>query len=303
LDVHINVGHDLPADGAGGQGFDNAAEVLFLSPVLAEKYMDAAKQALEFAMRDSRSRQRIGIVEPGPGVAPSQAAQNILAGFLPRSFRRPVAAAEMEPFLSLFRRAQTEHLTFDSSVAYMLRGVLMSPQFIFRVAPLNSGSSPRLVNDYELASRLSYFLWGSMPDEMLFDLASMGKLHEPAVLKEEIGRMLRSGKAMEFIESFVTQWLGTRELGKEFIPDPKLFPNYSADADLQGDIRFQPIVFFHSMITTDAPVTDLLDSNWTIITKKLAALYGLDKSVLRKENQEQPHRIVLPADSDRGRLH
>jgi hypothetical protein len=114
--------------------------------------------------------------------------------------------------------------------------------------------------------------------------------------------MLRSGKSMAFVESFVTQWLGTRELGKEFVPDPKLFPNYSADADLQGDIRFQPIVFFHTMIATDAPLTDLLDSNWTIITKKLAALYGLDKSVLRKDNQEQPHRIELPADSHRGGL-
>src|SRR6202167_2215324 len=99
LDIHVDVGHDLPADGAGGQGFDNAAEVLFLSPVLAEKYMDAAKQSLEFAMRDSRARQRIGIAEPGAGVTPSQAAQKTLTDFLPRAFRRPVAPAERERFL------------------------------------------------------------------------------------------------------------------------------------------------------------------------------------------------------------
>jgi Protein of unknown function (DUF1588)/Protein of unknown function (DUF1585)/Protein of unknown function (DUF1592) len=130
----------------------------------------------------------------------------------------------------------------------------------------------------------------------------MGKLHEPAVLKEEIGRMLRSGRSMGFIESFVTQWLGTRELGREFVPDATLFPNYAGDADLQGDIRFQPIVFFHTMVSTNAPVTDLLDSNWTIITRKLVTLYGMDKSVLRKDNQEQPHRIGLPAGSHRGGL-
>src|ERR1700729_125671 len=185
LDIHVDVGHDLPADGAGGQGFDNAAEVLFLSPVLAEKYMDAAKQSLEFAMRDSRARQRIGIVEPAGGVTPSQAAQKTLREFLPRAFRRPVATAEMEPFLALFREAQREHLSFDNSLAFMLRGVLMSPQFVFRVEAPNSGAVARPVDDYALASRLSYFLWDSMPDEMLFDLASMGKLHEPAVLKEE----------------------------------------------------------------------------------------------------------------------
>jgi Protein of unknown function (DUF1588)/Protein of unknown function (DUF1592)/Protein of unknown function (DUF1585)/Protein of unknown function (DUF1587)/Protein of unknown function (DUF1595) len=302
LDVHMNVGHDLPADGAGGQGFDNAAEVLFLSPVLAEKYMDAAKQSLEFAIRDSRARARIGIVEPGAGLSPVQAAQNILRGFLPRAFRRPVADREMEPFLSLFRASLQAKQTFDASVVYMLRGVLMSPQFLFRVEAPNLSSEPRLVDDYALASRLSYFLWSSMPDEMLFDLAGMGKLHEPAVLQEEIGRMLRSGKSNGFVESFVTQWLGTRELGREFIPDPKIFPNYQGDADLQGDIRFQPTVFFHTMMANNAPVTDLLDSNWTIITKKLLELYKLDKSLLRKENHEQPHRIELPPGSHRGGL-
>jgi hypothetical protein len=302
LDIHTNVGHDLPADGAGGQGFDNAAETLVLSPILAEKYMDAAKQSLDFAVRDSRARARIGLVKLTPGVKPIQAARQILTSFLPRAFRRPITDKEMEPYLALFHEAQKEHQTFDSSVAFMLRGVLMSPQFLFLSESPNPGVEARPVDDYALASRLSYFLWGSMPDEMMFDLAGMGKLHEPAVLKEEIGRMLRSGKSMGFIESFVTQWLGTRELGKDFVPDPKIFPNYSADADLQGDIRFQPIVFFHTMIATDAPVTDLLDSNWTIITKKLVTLYGMDKSVLRKEDQEQPHRIDLPPGSHRGGL-
>jgi hypothetical protein len=302
LDIHLDVGHDLPADGAGGQGFDNAAEVLFLSPILAEKYMDAARSSLEYAIKDSRARARIGVAKPVPGVPEVDQARQILKGFLPRAFRRPVNEREFAPFLSLFREARRNRQTYDGSVVYMLRGVLMSPQFLFRVEAPNPDPTPRLVDDYALASRLSYFLWGSMPDEMLFDLAAMGKLHEPAILKEEIGRMLRSGKAMSFLESFVTQWLGTRELGRDFVPDAKLFPNYASDADLQGDIRFQPIVFFHTMLANNAPVTDLLDSNWTIITKKLVTLYGMDKSVLRKENQEQPHRIDLPPGSHRGGL-
>jgi hypothetical protein len=302
LDIHMNVGHDLPADGAGGQGFDNAAEVLFLSPVLAEKYMDAAKQALGFAVRDSRARARIGIVEPGPNVSRIGAADKILSNFLPRAFRRPVAQTEHEPFLALFRIAQKEHQSFDASVVYMLRGVLMAPDFLFLVQAPNPGSEPRPLDDYALASRLSYFLWGSMPDEMMFDLAAAGKLHEPAVLKEEIGRMLRSGKSMGFVESFVTQWLGTRELGRDFVPDAKLFPDYANDVELQADIRLQPVVFFHTMIASNEPVTDLLDSKWTIITKKLITFYGFDRKLLRKENQEQPHRMELPADSHRGGL-
>src|SRR5947209_2131812 len=95
-----------------------------------------------------------------------------------------------------------------------------------RKAPSNSRCGIRgAADDYALASRLSYFLWDSMPDEMLFDLAGTGKLRDPAVLQEEIARMIRSPKAMAFIESFVTQWLGTRELGREFAPDPGIFPN------------------------------------------------------------------------------
>ena len=301
LNIHMDAGHDLPADGAGGEGFDNAAETLFLSPVHAEKYMDAAKSAMAFAIRDSRARIRIGIIRPGPSLSPEQAARQILHGFLPRAFRRPVIDPEMEPYLSLFRVARKQRKTFDDSVIYMLRGVLMSPQFLFLAEMPNPGSESRLLDDYALASRLSFFLWGSMPDEMLFDLASLGKLHQPEVLKEEVGRMLRSSKSMGFIDSFVSQWLGTRELGHQFVPDAKLFPNYSTDAELQADIGFQPSVFFHALLANNESILDLLDSNWTIITKKLATLYKLDIK-LRAENQGQPHRVELPAGSHRGGL-
>ena len=302
LNIHLNVGHDLPADGAGGEGFDNAAEVLFLSPVLAEKYMDAAKQTLDFAIRDSRARARLGIVEPFASLTSIASARKILDAFLPRAFRRPVTEHDAEPFLTLFRAAQREHETFDTSIAFMLRGVLMSPQFLFISTPPNPTHQTRPLDDYALASRLSYFLWGSMPDEMLFDLASLGKLHEPAVLKEEVGRMLRSPRAMGFIESFVNQWLGTRGLGRDFNPDAKLFPNYAADAELRADIGFQPTVFFDTLLTDNAPLTDLLDSNWTILTKKLATLYGFDLKKLPKDLDEQPKRIDLPPHSHRGGL-
>lgn len=301
LNIHMDAGHDLPADGAGGEGFDNAAETLFLSPVHAEKYMDAAKRALDFAVRDSRARLRIGIIAPAPGLPAEQSARQTLKGFLPRAFRRPVTEQEMEPYLMLFRVARKQRKTFDDSVIYMLRGVLMSPRFLFLAELPNPGADTRLLDDYALASRLSYFLWGSMPDEMMFDLASMGKLHQPEVLKEEVGRMLRSSKSMGFIDSFVSQWLGTRELGHQFVPDAKLFPNYASDAELQADIGFQPSVFFHALLSNNESILDLLDSNWTITTKKLATLYKLDLK-LRAENQGQPHRVELPAGSHRGGL-
>ncbi len=301
LDIHLDVGHDLPADGAGGEGFDNAAETLFLSPVHAEKYMDAAKRAVEFALRDSRARARLGVAEPGPSLTPVAAATAVLRTTLPRAFRRPVAESEYEPYLSLFAIAQKQKQTFDASVTYMLRGVLMSPQFLFRVETANPTSETRLLDDYALASRLSYFLWDSMPDEMLFDLAALGKLHDAEVLREEIGRMLRSPKSMGFVNSFTSQWLGTRELGHEFVPDAKLFPVYTKDVELQADINMQPAVFFHTLLANNDSVLDLLDSRWTIATRTLAKFYKLDVK-MRTDNVQQPHRIDLPDGSHRGGL-
>ena len=141
-----------------------------------------------------------------------------------------------------------------------------------------------------------------MPDDKLFDLASSGKLHEPEVLRKLAARLLASGQSMDFIERFTSQWLGTRELGREFIPDATLFPNYAGSVELQGDIRLQPAVFFQNMLASNDPLTDLIDSHWTMLTKTLAAFYKLDPKLMPKDKPEEPHRVVLPPDSHRGGL-
>ncbi len=207
-----------------------------------------------------------------------------------------MADAEQEPFLALFRDSQKRRQTFNASVTYMLRGVLMSPQFLFL------SSLPPTPDDYTLASKLSYFLWGSMPDDALFELAAQNNLHDPEVLKKEITRLLTSGKSMDFVDRFVTQWLGTRELGREFIPDPTVFPQYTKDVELQGDIRMQPAVFFRTMLLANDPLTDLIDSKWTMLTKTLAKFYKVDPTLIPKDKGEEPHRVELPPDSHRGGL-
>ncbi len=297
LDIHFNAGNDLPNDAAGGEGFDNAAEVLTLSPVLAEKYMAAAKQALDFAVRNPEARKRIGLTEPQPDQTPEDAARKLLTAFLPRAFRHPVKDSEQAPYLTLFAAAQKRRQTYDASVAYMLRAVLLSPQFLFlNTGPAHNG------DDYALASRLSCFLWGSMPDDKLFEAAARGKLHEPDVLKKETARLLADGKSMDFISRFMGQWLGTRALGREFNPDPKVFPNYTNNAELQGDIALQPNVFFRALLADNDPLTDLIDSRWTMLTKTLTQFYQLDPAIVPKDKQEQPQRITLPPNSHRGGL-
>lgn len=300
LDIHLDAGHALPADGAGGEGFDNAAETLFLSPLHAEKYLEAARLATETLSRDATAREKLLIAKPGEGLSETEAARRTLEVFLPRAFRRPVDPAELTPYLSLFSAARRSGSGYDDAILYAVRGVLVSPQFLFRIER-PSTSPDGLIDDYALASRLSYFLWGTMPDSLLFDLAAARKLQDAEILKWQVGRMLRSPKSVEFVTRFIEQWLGTREVGRTIQPDPKLFPMY-ADDELRSDIRYQPIMFFHELLVNNLSLLNLIDSKFTVATRKLQRLYGLNVPPPRANAGGQPQRIELPEGSHRGGL-
>lgn len=287
LNIHIDAGKDLPADGAGGEGFDNAAETLFLSPIHAEKYLDAAKTALRFAGSDPKSRGALIPVRSGGAVRAVEAARQDLERFLPRAFRRPARPGEVARYLTLFEAAQKRGETFDESVLYSFQAVLISPYFLFRT------EEP---GDYALASRLSYFLWGSMPDQALFGLAGQGGLRDAATLGAQVDRMLKDVRVRDFSERFVEQWLNTRELGRDIKPDPKLFPAYY-DAELQAAIRYEPVLFFQELLTANESLVNLIDSNFTILTNKLQRHYDLK---LEKKATPQPERATLPPGSHRG---
>lgn len=295
LNIHSNAAHALPADGAGGEGFDNAAETLFLSPIHAEKYLEAAKESLSNAAKDPKSREIFLIAEPGAGVTPDQAATKILGAFLPRAFRRPVAPEETRRYLALFHNAQKRGESFDHSILFALDAVLISPNFLFRMEEPNPSPEARPVADYALASRLSYFLWGTMPDAKLNKLAAQGTLSDPVILTAQVTRMLADVKSRDFAERFVEQWLGTRELGRDIKPDQKLFPLYY-DAEVQGAIRYEPVLFFQEILAKDLSLLNLIDSRFTFLTNKLSKLYGFTL----KETNQQPKRFELPANSHRG---
>jgi hypothetical protein len=312
LNIQVSAGHALPADGAGGEGFDNAAETLFLSPIHAEKYLEAARGALDYAAKDTRARETFLIAEPDRQSSPEQAARKILEAFLPRAFRRAASALEVERYMALFRDAQKRKESFDESILYTLQAVLVSPHFLFRKERPNPDPAPRLLGDYEIASRLSYFLWGSMPDRTLMDLAAQGKLKDPEVLKEQVTRLLfggtarkdgdkvrivSDGKLTEFATRFIEQWLGTRELGRNIRPDPKLFPQYY-NAELQAAIRYEPILFFQEILSSNLSLLNLLDSKFSFVNDTLNRHYGLNLAKLR----QQPVKTDLPENSHRGGL-
>jgi hypothetical protein len=317
FNVPFNAGRALPEDGAGGEGFDNAAETLILSPVLAEKYLEAGKAALDTALKNPAARQSVMIARPGPGVPPEEAARRILTAFLPRAFRHPVSAGEVESYVSLFRAGQKRGDNFEESVLLALQGVMISPRFLFRVEQPNPDSKPRLVDDYDLASRLSYFLWNSMPDQELFDLAAQGKLRDPKVLDEQVLRMLapdvkgeddtvkitKENKLDVMAQQFIEQWLETRELGRDIKPDPNLFPDYY-QTELQAAIHSEPVVFFKELLTQNLSLLNLLDSKFAMLNNPLQKLYGLNLKTQARASAvgAQLSHVALPEDSHRGGL-
>jgi hypothetical protein len=279
--------------------------------------MEAGKEALTTALKNPAARQSVMIARPGPDTKPETAAQQILAAFLPRAFRRPVDLAEIETYLKVFRAAQKRGENFDSSVLYALQGVLISPQFLFRIEEPNPGSNARLLGSYELASRLSYFLWNSMPDQELFDLAEKGTLQDPDVLKAQTVRMLQSdvkgidddvritkeNKLDEMVRQFTEQWLETRELGRDVKPDPKLFPEYY-ETDLESALHLEPAIFFKELLTHNLSLLNLLDSNFAMLNNPLQKLYGLNLKAQARASAvgAQLSHVDLPDNSHRGGL-
>jgi mono/diheme cytochrome c family protein len=300
LDLQTDLTSFLPADGAGGEGFDNAGETLFLTPLLAEKYLGAAKFALDAAFKEFKPRARILVARPGSGTTPDQAAQAILKVFLPRAFRRPAAEADVAEYMSLFRAAGKQGKEFESAISFMLRAVLVSPRFLFLTEPSNRSGDVRRADAYTLASRMSYFLWGSMPDELLFDLAQEGKLHDPEVVHAILPRMLRREQSLDFVKRFVDQWLRIRLLESDKAPDPALFPTWTTDAEIASDIRLQPALFFHELLKRDLSVLNLIDSEQTVLTRKLMRHFGENLQIAGAD--QQPRWLDLPKGSSRGGL-
>jgi hypothetical protein len=289
--VDLHVGDLLPSEGGGGEGFDNNAGSLFTSPVLMEKYLEAAELILGtvFPAADANDtakaatkvdakqleaiRRRLLVAVPGPKLEARDAARKVLEAFLPAAFRRPATAKEVERYLGLFDKANKRGDSYEQALKLALKGILVSPSFLFLIdAPPEKPGAYQL-GHYEVASHLSYFLWASMPDEELFQLASEGKLHDEKVLRGQVRRMMRDPRSRGLAESFAAQWLGIRALGTTVRPDARLFPEFTDE--LAASMREETILFFDSIVRDDRSVLQLLDADYTFLNERLAALYKI----------------------------
>jgi hypothetical protein len=211
-----------------------------------------------------------------------------LRAFASRAFRRTVTDADIQPFVKLVNGRLAAKYTFEQAVRVGLMGVMVSPNFLFL------REQPGKLDDFALASRLSYFLWSTMPDPELLALAELRKLSEPATLRQQVERMLKSPRAAAFTENFVGQWLGLREIDAT-IPSHILYPEY--DEMLKASMLRETTLFWGEVLKHDLSLTNFVASDFTMLNGRLAKHYGIPGV----EGWEFK-KVMLPKNSHRGGL-
>jgi hypothetical protein len=218
------------------------------------------------------THRRIFFVQPTPATK-LQAAREIIGGFARRAYRRPVTKNEVDRLMKLFELADKEDETFEGSVKVALQAVLVSPHFLFRGEMQPDPNNPGVVHpidEYALASRLSYFLWSTMPDDELLAFAERKALRKN--LDQQIKRMLKDPKSKALVDNFAGQWLQIRNL-KLVTPDPWQFPEF--DDELRAAMQRETELFFEAILREDRSVLEFLDANYTFVNERLARHYGI----------------------------
>jgi hypothetical protein len=302
--VSLRPADDFPADDLG-YGFDTIADVLSLAPVLLEKYLDAAERIVDEAARspglwarimNPPSVDSVPFVLRGRPPVRAQAIKDVrsphldfvdpeqqalehavraVQAFADRAYRRPVTHEELGRLVRFLESARGTGDGYEDAVKQALKAILVSPHFLFRIeSAAKSGRDPwtAALADFELAARLSYFLWSSMPDGELFDLAGKGRLSQSKVFRQQVRRMLRDPKASALAENFAAQWLQTRGL-KDFTPDPAQFPLF--DEPLRTAMARETELFFEHIVRDDRDVLELLTADYTFLNQRLARHYGI----------------------------
>lgn len=239
------------------------------------------------------THRRIFIAEPSPATT-NEAARTIISNFTQKAFRRPVTDQEIDRLMVLFKSAVKAGDDFPNAIRTSLEAVLISPHFLFRGELQPEPNNPKLtrpIDEYALASRLSYFLWSSMPDGQLFELAARSALKRN--LDAQVKRMLKDPKSSAFVENFAGQWLQLRNL-KLVAPDAKQFPEF--DEGLRLAMQKETELFFESILRENRSVLDFLNADYTYVNEKLARLYGLN------DVKGEKFRKVLLKDPQRGGL-
>lgn len=300
FDLNISVAEILPSDGSGGEGFDNNGDTLFTSSLSIERYLEASDRIMNrlfptddraLSKEEQAARERILLKSEGQIEEDRTYARTILERFAYRAYRRPVEPTELDSLLTLFDRAFDRGDSFEIAIRLPLRAILISPHFLFLAEPEPEEGGVHPLGPFPLASKLSYFLWASIPDDELLKLAASGELMDEEVYLRQIHRMLQDPKSSSFGERFAVQWLQLEELGTELRPDERKFPefNNALAAMMKEEVKH----FFNYLIKEDRSLLELIDSDYSFVNDHLASLYGLEGiqgSELQKVNFQSGQR-------------
>ena len=244
---------------------------------------------------DTTSRRKVFTCRPATAGDEEACARKLLSTLARRAYRRPATAADVETLLGFYRTGRRDG-SFETGIGLALERLLAGPEFLFRIERDPAGvvaGTPYRISDLELASRLSFFLWSSIPDDTLLELAERGRLKDPAVLERQVRRMLADDRARSLVTSFAAQWLHLRNVDSA-APDLERFPYF--DENLRVAFRTETELFFESILSEDRSVLDLLAADYTFLNERLARHYGISGIY-----GSHFRRVLLP-DSSRGGL-
>lgn len=279
--LELQLADSFPSDDVGN-GFDNIGDVLTLPPILMEKYLESAQRVADEVLKSPDAVARVFPLKPNDPKNLEEVAATAFQNannFAARAFRRPVTEDEATRLRELMTRAWEADVPPPEIMGTVITAILASPNFLYRVeddAATTAVDGVRPLNDYELATRLAYFLWSSMPDETLSDLARRGELHTAEQLAAQVSRMLADPKAQALVDNFAGQWLQLRDL-ENLSPDPELFKGF--DDELRRAMRRETELVFWRIVSENRSVLELLDADYTYVNSRLARHYGLEENV------------------------
>ena len=296
LGADVRPADRFPADMTASSGFENSANSLFMQPVLLERYLGAAELVVDAALPAGQGGKSTGwslLLQEDDLRSPADQ-KKIVRRFLTRAFRRPVQDDELTDYLQHISSQQAAGGSIEHALREMIQVALISPAFLMKTESDQGVSGAAAISDWELASRLSYFLWSSMPDDRLFALAAAGRLHEPAVLTAQVQRMLQDPRSDTLGSQFAAQWLGFD--GMDRLPRSPIDNPWQTDT-LIAAMKRESASLFHHLVVSNQPVDRLIDADYTFVNQELARHYGLSGvrgDEFRKVSlQNTPRRGVL----------
>ena len=282
------------------RGVHNIAVLAGALPV--EFYSLSVEQRAEPVAPEKRALHfRLFGLEPGEApVDATRATRRLLESFLRKAYRRPVAAIETDPFFAIYKRAFERGDPYEEAVKMALKAVLVSPRFLFRVEDVQAELKPKPVGQFDMATRLSYFLWSTAPDEELLRLAEQGRLQDPTVIQAQVDRMIDDPRSRSLARSFIGQWLGTQDVGGRVVPLLTELQHYYTP-EVAADLREEPVLLFHHILGNGRSLLELLSANYSFLTTRLAKFYQVENT-LKTLPGDQFTRVEWPDDHRAGVL-